>query len=139
MKTQVRHLIVFVTLCGAGLNAQVSIVNPKHVTVPGGRVEAIYHSALQVVAANFDEENKDILRFPVTLFLGEEDERYVADEDQQLDAVYLAGWNENKFTVSVMRLAMEHLLDHECRNQLLGEILSRADAISPVAIQPKRR
>ena len=138
MKTQARNLLLFVVLCGAGLQAQVSIVNPKHLAVPAGRPDAIYHSALQVLSENFGRED-DGLSFPVILFLGEDDERYVADEDRKLDAVYLANWNENKFTVSVMRLAMEHLLDTTCRNELLGEILSRSDVISPVAIPPKDR
>jgi len=137
MNNHAWNLFLFLLLCGAALHAQVSIVNPEHVAVPAGRPEALYHSALQVIAETFGRDN-DSLRFPVTLYLGEDDERYVADEDQKLDAVYLAGWNENKFTVSVMRLAMEHFMDHQCRNELLGEIVSRADAVSPVAV-PSRK
>lgn len=74
------------------------------------------------------------LTFPLTLVLGEETERYVEDEDQQIDAIYLATWNEKKFAVSVMRLALEHLIDRNCRNQLVGEILTRSDAIAPVSV-----
>jgi hypothetical protein len=33
----------------------------------------------------------------------------------------------------VMRLALEHLVDRECRNQLVSEILTRANVIAPVA------
>jgi len=98
MKAQLRNLLLVVVVCGAGLHAQASIVNAKHGAVPAGRPEAIYHSALHVVAEHFGGRGDD-LSFPVTLFLGEENERYVADEDRKLDAIYLADWNENKFAV----------------------------------------
>ena len=57
----------------------------------------------------------------------------VEDEDNKVDAIYLKTWDEKKFAVSVMRLALEHLVDRECRNQLVSEILTRANVIAPVA------
>ena len=138
MSAQARSLLLLL-LCGSGwLHAQVSVVNEKQLTVPPGRPEVIYHSALQVMQDKFAEGDVE-LRFPVTVVLGEEHERYTADENRRLDTIYLESWNENKFAVAVMRLALEHLLDTECRNQLLGEILRRSDAISPVAARPTRR
>jgi hypothetical protein len=42
-------------------------------------------------------------------------------------------WDEKKFAISVMRLALEHLVDRECRNELVSEILTRANVITPVS------
>jgi hypothetical protein len=136
-----RHLLwasVVLLLSSVGLHAQVSIVNPHHLSVPAGRPEAIYHTALRVVTENFKMDEDSGLGFPLTLVLGEENERYVEDEDRKIDAIYLATWNEKKFAISVMRLAMEHLIDRDCRNQLVGEILSRSDAIAPVSVSAPR-
>jgi hypothetical protein len=119
-------------LSGVALHAQVSIVNTKHETVPAGRPEAIYRSALNVVDDTFGRDSS--ADFPVTLVLGEENEHYVADADHNVNAIYLAGWNENKFAVSMIHLAMEHLIDTECRNNLLGEIIVKSNAISPVSL-----
>jgi len=119
-------------LIGVALHAQVLIVNAKHLAVPAGRPEAIYRSALDVVDETFGRDSS--ANFPVTLVLGEENEQYVADADHNLNAIYLAGWNENKFAVSMIHLAMEHLIDTECRNNLLGEIIVKSNAISPVSL-----
>jgi hypothetical protein len=131
--------IAVLLLGGIAAQAQVSIVNPNHLSFPAGTPDAIYHSALRVVAETFELDDASELATPTTLFLGEQNERYVEDEDQKIDAIYLTSWSEKKFAISVMRLALGHLVDRECRNQLVGEILTRSDAMAPVSVpSPKQ-
>jgi hypothetical protein len=111
--------------------AQVVIRNPQNLDVPQAKVNVIYRTTLRVLSDNFDVEEISEL-YPVTLTLGSDDERYVEDEDNKVDAIYLKAWDEKKFAISVMRLALEHLVDRECRNQLVSEILTRANVIAPV-------
>ena len=112
--------------------AQVVIRNPQNLDVPQAKVNVIYRTTLRVLSENFDVEEISEL-YPVTLTLGSDEERYVEDEDNKVDAIYLKTWDEKKFAISVMRLALEHLVDRECRNQLVSEILTRANVIAPVA------
>src|SRR5205085_5036576 len=100
--------------------AQVVIRNPQNLDVPQAKVNVIYRTTLRVLSDNFDVEEISEL-YPVTLTLGSDDERYVEDEDNKVDAIYLKAWDEKKFAISVMRLALEHLVDRECRNQLVSE------------------
>ena len=136
-----KHLLTSAVLflSSVAVQSQVSIVNPNHLKFPAGRPDAIYHSGLRVVAETFQVDDASELAIPLTLILGEQDERYVEDEDQKIDAIYLTSWNEKKFAISVMRLALGHLVDRDCRNQLVGEILSRSDAIAPVSVSSSKQ
>lgn len=136
-----KHLFTIAVLVLGSLaaQAQVSIVDPNHLGFPAGKPDAIYHAALRVVAETFELDDASELATPTTLFLGEQDERYVEDEDQKIDAIYLTSWSEKKFAISVMRLALGHLVDRDCRNQIVGEILGRSDAMAPVSVTPPKQ
>jgi hypothetical protein len=142
MESPMKHLFTYAVLffSSVAVQSQVSIINPNHLNIPPGRPDAIHHAALRVVAEAFQLDDASELAIPLTLVLGEQDERYVEDEDQKIDAIYLTSWNEKKFAISVMRLALGHLVDRDCRNQLVGEILSRSETIAPVSVtSPKQR
>lgn len=124
-------LLVGIACWSVIAQAQVVIRNPQNLDVPQGKVNVIYTTTLRVLSETFDVGEISEL-YPVTLTLGADDERYVEDEDNKVDAVYLKAWDEKKFAISVMRLALEHLVNRECRNALVSEILTRSDVIAPV-------
>ena len=88
--------------------AQAQVIrNPQNLDVPQAKVNVIYRTTLRVLSENFDVEEISEL-YPVTLTLGSDEERYVEDEDNKVDAIYLKTWDEKKFAISVMRLALEN-------------------------------
>ena len=131
-------VVVFACWCSAGAVAQVVINNPQSLDVPEAKVNVIYRTTLRVLSESFDVEDISEL-YPVRLTLGAENERYVEDEENKVDAIYLTRWDEKKFAISVMRLALEHLVNRECRNALISEILTRANVIAPVEHRSKHR
>jgi hypothetical protein len=72
--------------------------------------------------------------FPVTLVLGDRNQRYVADEVHQQYSIYMDNWNDTQFAVSATRLAIQHLVSKERREQLVGEILRRTNRVTPIAL-----
>lgn len=122
--------IMALVSCSALLPAQVTIYNPQNLDVPRAKVNVIYHMTLRVLSDTLDLADIEQL-YPVTLTLGADEERYVEDEDKQLDAIFLKKWDEKKFAISVMRLALEHLVNRECRNEIVSDILNRSDLILP--------
>jgi hypothetical protein len=109
-------------------------VNPQKLDMPEQRAEIIYRTTFRVIAETFDTETPE--SFPITLELGDRDEHYNADEDAGIHEIHLALWDEKKFAISVMRLVLEHLVDRDCRNVLVSEILTRTNVIAPVEVRP---
>ncbi len=122
--------LLVLVCCGITSHAQITIVNPQRLQVPDQRAEVIYRTTLRVLAETFETDPPK--PFPITLKLGDADEHYNADEDSGVHEIHLAYWNEKKFAISVMRLALEHLVDRDCRNVLVAEILTRTNVIAPV-------
>jgi hypothetical protein len=126
--------LLTIVCCSFPVNAQVLFENPQRLDIPQQRAEVIYQTTLRVLGETFDTEARP---FPVTLVLGEETEQYVDNEDEGIYSIHLTRWDEKKFAISVMRLALEHLVDRECRNVLVSEILTRTNMIAPVAVRPR--
>lgn len=127
--------LLVIVCCGIRSHAQVTIVNPQRLDVPEQRAQIIYRTTLRVLAETFETDTP--VPFPITLDLGDANEHYSADEDAGVHEIHLTQWNEKKFAISVMRLTLEHLVDRDCRNVLVYEILTRTDAISPVEVRPR--
>ncbi len=115
----------------APLWAQVTLRNPQHLPVPEERVQVIFRTTCRVVAEQF-RLHPEQLEFPLTLVLGEPNEQYSADEDTGTYTIYLNQWNEAKFTTSAMRLAVWRMVPRKRRDQLVWEILQRANRVAPV-------
>jgi hypothetical protein len=111
---------------------QVTIVNPQQFPFPQEKVEVIFRLTCRAVAEEFQVKDLDSLRFPLTLFLGEANEHYSADEDKGKYTIYLKQWDESKFTTSVLRLAIWRMLPRKRRDRLVMQILERADRVAPV-------
>jgi len=114
--------------------AQVKIINPHKLEVPEQRVQAIFQATREVVAREFQKSETEI-DFALVLVFGDDSyEQYTADEKRQVYTLYLHRWDEVKFATSAMRLAIQHMVSHRRRDQLVTEILERSKRIGPVSV-----
>lgn len=119
--------------------AQLHIENQKGLPVPDARAQVIFRVACRTVGEEFHLKQHE-LTFPLTLIVGSPEDRYEDDHDAGIYRVYLKTWDERKFAVGVMRLAVVRMIGREQRDRLVWRILTRADAIAPVSVpQPSAR
>jgi Mn-containing catalase len=57
------------------------------------------------------------------------DEHWTEDEEGHDFTLYLNDWNEARFTVAAMRLALQRLITRDRRKRLMKEILRRSDSL----------
>lgn len=112
--------------------AQVSIQSRESERVPQYKVDLMTRVAFRVVAEEFHERRVSEIEFPLVLVLGEDNERYAEDEKAGVYTIYLKRWDEQKFAVAAMRLALQRLLPREREGRMLREILRRSDRIAPI-------
>lgn len=125
---------LFVVLGAGSAWPQVTIINPHHVFVPQDRVNLLFRMSRDVIAKEFQLRDPRRMDFPLTLILGEANERLSLDEDHQVYVVLLNKWDESKFVTSVMRLAVWRVVPRERRNELVLEILQRANTVGTVSV-----
>jgi len=118
--------------------AQVKVIK-NGIDVPEDRVELIYGATCRVVAEEFHLANGPSLQFPITLILGDANERVLGDELNQTYVIYMERWNEPLFAASTSRLALQHLLTRERKTKIVAEILRRANRNATVSYQELRR
>lgn len=119
-------------------SAQVVIIQ-NGIAVPEDRVHAIYSATCRVVADEFQLKRSSDLRFPITLVLGDKNERVIGDELHQTYFIYMDRWNEALFAASTSRLALQHMLTQERKTKIVAEILRRAHRSAPVTYQSLQR
>lgn len=130
-----KYAPLLILLVSSAMLGQVTVVNPKHLEFPKDKINLIFRIACKVVAEEFHVPEKAAeSEFPLTLILGDPNERYTEDEQHHLYAVYLEQWNEEKFTVSAMRLAIQHMVPQSRRDKMAREILRRSNQVAPVAV-----
>ncbi len=66
------------------------------------------------------------------LVLGEKAERFTIDDPSGNGTIYLEKWNEGRFGVAAMRLAVQHLLGPDRQKRMLEEIVRRTHEIAPI-------
>lgn len=130
---------LFVILSAACAWPQVTILNPRHVLVPQERVNLLFRMSRDVISKEFQLKDPRRMDFPLILVLGEENERLSLDEDHQVYMVLLNKWDESKFVTSVMRLAVWRVVPRARRNELVLEILQRANTVGPVSVGSLRK
>jgi hypothetical protein len=119
---------------------QVKIDNPRNLPVPKEKVETLLATVQRVVSEEFDIRQKSSQRFPLTLVMGAEDERYDADDERKIYTIYLASWDETKFTAAATALAVYRLvIPQDRRKRMVTEALRRSDSLSPVHVHELRR
>ncbi|HEY7095367.1 MAG TPA: hypothetical protein VH437_01475 [Terriglobales bacterium] len=132
-----RLMVLAVALSTSAGWAQVRIQS-NGVNVPEEKVTALYNATFHVVAQEFHLQDSSDLRFPVTLVLGEQNERVLGDEVGKVYVIYMNDWNEAKFALAASRIALQHLVSEERKNRMVSDIVRRADRITPVSAQALR-
>jgi hypothetical protein len=125
--------IVLLLACSSALG-QVTIKNPDHLPVPEQEVQVLLNATCQVVAQEFHVSRRDV-DFPIVLVLGDPNEHFSSDEEQQLYSVYLYCWNEAQFALSAIRLAIQHMVTQTRRDRMVMEILKRSSRINTISIK----
>lgn len=133
----IKILFLFL-LAACPVVAQVKIENPKHLPVPEEKAQVIFSAACRVVAEQFHVPHSH-LAFPVVLVLGEQSQRYTADEETGTYTVYLRQWDPVQFADSAMRLAVQRLVPRQLRNRMLTAILDRSREIAPISVEEVRK
>jgi hypothetical protein len=123
---------VLLALLASPASAQVTIVK-NGVTVPEEKAQILFNMTCRVVAEEFHLPEPTAARFPVTLVLGDSNERVLGDELNQTYFIYMNRWDDVQFTTSASRLALQHLISKERKAKLVVEILQRAERVAPVS------
>jgi hypothetical protein len=130
MRISAALLIMLAAACIS--QAQLSVENKDHLVVPSQRPQIIYATACRVVREEFHLKHAELRDFPLSLVLGSREDRYEDDHDAGMYHIYLTVWDEKKFAVGVIRLAIESMVNKQRRDRLIWEILTRANAIMPL-------
>lgn len=108
--------------------AQLVIDNPKHLDVPEEKARVLWRLASRAVAREFHSvESKG--KFDFRLVLGEKDERYGIDEKSGVSTLYLQQWDETKFAIAAIRLAVQKSIDRNREQRMISDILQRSERI----------
>jgi hypothetical protein len=102
--------------------------------VPDEKVNILYQTTFRVVAQEFRLRDSSDLRFPVTLVLGDPNERVLGDELNKVYVIYMERWDEAKFALAASRIAVQHLVSEERKNRIVHEILRRSNQIAPLPL-----
>lgn len=121
-------LLIMLPVCPA--HAQLQVENRGH-AFPALRAQVIFQTACHVVREEFHWKSAVPPEFALRLVLGSPEDFYHDDHDAGIYVIELKSWDEKKFAVGVMRLAIERMVGREQRDRMVRQILTRSDAISP--------
>jgi len=130
---------ILMTCLGCGwARADVTIDNPKHLPINEAEVEILYTIVCQEIADTYHVRNYKNLQVPVTLVLGEHDERYLIDHRTGAGTIYLAQWNEQLFVSSAVMIAFHHVLSDDKFKLEVTKILTRFEKVRPQTVTALR-
>jgi hypothetical protein len=98
------------------------------------KVNLLFSAACHVVAEEFRLSSASDGLFPITLVLGDPNERVIGDELHQVYFIYMNHWDDAQFATSASRLAMQHMVSQERKTKMVAEILRRAKRAGPVSV-----
>jgi len=130
MQRSFTFLTILVMTCAC--HAQLTIQNKGDLGVPSDRAQVIFSTACRVVREEFHLPGAELHQFRLTLVVGSLEDRYEDDHDAGIYRIYLKKWDEKKFAVGVLRLAVEGMISRHERDRLVWQILTRSNAIGPV-------
>jgi hypothetical protein len=133
-----RGTIAWLVLASSFVGAQLTIENPKHVEVPEQQAQALFLVTERVMESEFHNPGSLENRFRMKLVLGQTPERFTVDDAQGNGTLFLDKWDDGKFTVAAMRLAVQHLLGPERQQKMLQEIRKRTSEVAPVPVSKLR-
>ena len=133
--------VTFLSFIASGptLGGAVTIENPKSLSVNAGQVNVLYTMTCQEIAEAYHISNYQVLEVPLTLVLGEEDERYVIDHLTGAGTVYLRQWTEQDFVAAAVMIAFHRVLSNDQFNLEVARILARFERIKPQSVTALRR
>jgi len=127
------HLMSVFLLAASSLAwAQLVIENPGHLDMPEQQAQLLFLTTNRVLESEFHSPGALENAFRMKLVLGEKAERFTIDDSSGNGTIYLEKWNEGKFAVAAMRLAVQHLLVPERQKRMLEEIVRRTHEIAPI-------
>ena len=118
---------------------QLVIENPKHLSVPEERARVLLSTSQRVVEERFHLRPSRASKFQLRLVLGQENERYIEDDQTGIPTIYVVEWNEGKFALSALRLAVWRVLDKNDEIHIVREIVRRAERIAPISVNTLQR
>jgi hypothetical protein len=129
-----RGSIALLVFASSFLRAQLTIENPKHVEVPEQQAQALFLVTQRVMESEFHSPGSLENRFRMRLVLGQAPEHFTVDDAQGNGTLFLEKWDDGKFAVAAMRLAVQHLLGPERQQKMLQEIRKRTSEVAPVPV-----
>jgi hypothetical protein len=130
-----RWAILSVALSASAVGKAQVTVQKNGVDVPEAKVNILYNTTFRVVAREFHLPDSSTLHFPVTLVLGEPNERVSGDELNKVYVIYMESWDDAKFALAASRIAMQQLISEARKTRIVNEIVWRANQIVPVSLQ----
>jgi len=124
---------VLLVLASSWVRAQLTIENPKKLDIPEPQAQALFLNINRVMESEFHSPGTLENKLRVRLVLGQPQERFTIDDSLGNGTIYLERWNEGKFAVSTMRLAVQHLLGPDRQKKMLEEIVRRTRDTAPVS------
>ncbi len=118
-------------------SAQITVNNPRSLTLPDNKPQILLRMACRVVADEFHVHDTAKLDFPLILVLGEPF-HYTADDENQVYTIYLDRWDDTLFVSSAVMLATHRVVTKDQYKKMVVEILRRADHASPISAQNLR-
>jgi hypothetical protein len=128
------HMATLFTCATLSLRAQVTILN-NGVAVPEKDVNLLFRTSCRVMTEEFHLDSACGVDFPVTLVLGDQNERVSGDELKQEYFIYMNQWNEAQFATSASRLILQHMVSRDRKTRIVAEILRRVNRMAPVSRQ----
>ena len=131
-------LLLLCPHCTRVYAAEVAIENPKHLPVSEMEVQLLYTMVCQEIADTYHVRNHQDLQVPVTLVLGEDDERYLIDHRTGAGTIYLSQWNEQRFVASAVMIAFHRVLSNDQFILEVKKILTRYEKVKPQTVTALR-
>jgi hypothetical protein len=117
-------------LCGAS----VTIENPKSPPVDDGQMNLLCTMTCQEIAGAYHVRDYKNLQVPLTLVLGEDDDRYVIDHLNGAGTIYLRQWSEQSFVAAAVMIAFHRVHTKERYNSEVIKILTRLNRVKPQTV-----
>jgi len=121
-----------VLLTGKLLAAQITGENPQKLEWPEQRAQMLHRIICGVVGKDLHLRGKNA-QFPVTLVLGEQQQRIVADEDKGIFKIYLKQWDEPSFAVSDLQVVLQRGMVRKYWQPMVSEVVRRFQQVAPVS------
>ncbi len=122
---------MFLLACSL-MRAQLVLENPKHLDVSEQQAQVLFLATNRVLEAEFHAPGTLENTFRMRHVLGEKAERFTINDPSGNGTIDLEKWNEGRFAVAAMRLAVQHLLVPERQKRTPEEIVGRTREIAPI-------